>query len=68
MAARNVFWENVTRFDWSKVTPWMALRNAVGVALPLAIGAAIGDPGGALIMSLGAVASAASWTNSTNRR
>jgi uncharacterized membrane protein YccC len=55
MAARSVFWENVTRFDWSKVTPWLALRNAVGVVLPLAVGAAIGNPGGALIMTTGAL-------------
>ena len=54
MAART-FWKTVTRLDWSKVAPWMALRNAIGVALPLAVGTAIRNPGGGLIMSLGAL-------------
>ena len=49
------FWESVTRFDRSKVVPWMALRNAIGVALPLAIGAAIGNAGGGVIASTGAL-------------
>jgi len=49
------FWENVTRFDRAKIAPWMALRNALGVALPLAVGAAIGNAGGGLIMSTGAL-------------
>jgi uncharacterized membrane protein YccC len=33
----------------------MALRNALGVVLPLAAGAAMGDTGGGLIMSTGAL-------------
>jgi hypothetical protein len=33
----------------------MALRNALGVGLPLAAGAAPGDAGGALIVSIGAL-------------
>ena len=52
---RKTFWQAVTRFDHSKISPWMALRNALGVALPLALGAAIGDAGGGLIMSTGAL-------------
>ena len=48
-------WESVTAFDTSKVIPWMALRNALGVAVPLAIGAAIGNPGGGLIAATGAL-------------
>jgi uncharacterized membrane protein YccC len=52
---RAAFWETVTRFETAKVTPWLALRNALGVALPLAIGAAIGNAGGGLIMSTGAL-------------
>ena len=52
---RKVFWEAVTRFDHSKIAPWMAFRNALGVALPLAVGVAIGEAGGGLIMSTGAL-------------
>lgn len=52
---RKAFWETVARFDRTKVAPWMALRNALGVTLPLAIGAAVGNPGGGLIVSLGAL-------------
>jgi uncharacterized membrane protein YccC len=52
---RKALWEAVKRFDRSKIAPAMALRNALGVALPLAVGAAIGDPGGGLIMSTGAL-------------
>src|SRR5947207_10122852 len=29
------FWQSVTRFQKEKVTPWMALRNALGIAIPL---------------------------------
>ena len=39
----------------TKIDPWMALRNALGVGLPLAAGAAPGDAGGALIVSIGAL-------------
>jgi len=49
------FWQTVTRFDHAKIAPLMALRNALGVGLPLAVGAAIGDASGGLIMSIGAL-------------
>jgi uncharacterized membrane protein YccC len=52
---RKAFWKTVTRFDRAKVAPWMALRNALGMALPLAVGAAMGDAGGGLIMCTGAL-------------
>jgi uncharacterized membrane protein YccC len=48
-------WETVKKFDRAKVAPWMALRNALGVALPLAAGAALGDAGGGVVMSSGAL-------------
>jgi len=52
---RKALWQTVTRFDRAKIAPWMALRNALGVALPLAAGAALGDTGGGLVMSTGAL-------------
>ncbi len=54
-APRAAFWETLIRFDTGKIAPWLALRNAIGVALPLAAGTATGNPGGGLIMSLGAL-------------
>jgi uncharacterized membrane protein YccC len=53
--ARTGFWKTVTRFDTAKIAPWMALRNSIGVALPLAVGALVGDPRGGLVMSSGAL-------------
>jgi uncharacterized membrane protein YccC len=49
------FWRNLFRFDDEKIEPWMALRNAVAVALPLAAGAAAGNPRAGLVMSIGAL-------------
>jgi uncharacterized membrane protein YccC len=54
-APARVFWDTLVRFERSKIAPRLALRNAAGVALPLAAGAAMGDPGGGLIMALGAL-------------
>jgi uncharacterized membrane protein YccC len=43
------FWSTITRFDRAQLKPVMALRNALGVALPLAAGIALGNaPGGAM--------------------
>ena len=53
--ARTAFWETVTRFEKGKLVPLLALRNAAGMALPLAIGTAMGNPGGGLIMTTGAL-------------
>ena len=49
------FWQTVTRFQADKVTPWIALRNAIGMAVPLAAGVALGTPGGGLIACTGAL-------------
>jgi uncharacterized membrane protein YccC len=49
------FWNTVIRFEASKVTPWIGLRNALGVALPLIVGTAIGHPAGGLLMAVGAL-------------
>ena len=48
-------WQAVTRFDRAKMIPLIAARNALGIALPLAIGVAIGDAGGGLVMTTGAL-------------
>jgi uncharacterized membrane protein YccC len=49
------FWRGVLHIDISKVDPWIALRNAVGVAIPLAVGIAIGMPLGGLAVATGAL-------------
>ena len=49
------FWNTVIRFERSKVTPWIGLRNALGVALPLIVGAAIGQTAGGLLTAVGAL-------------
>ena len=38
-ASPHTIWKTVTRFATVKIAPWMALQNALGVALPLALGA-----------------------------
>jgi uncharacterized membrane protein YccC len=46
----------LTRFDKAKINnPWLALRNALAVALPLAIGIATGNPLGAVAITTGAL-------------
>jgi uncharacterized membrane protein YccC len=45
----------VFRYESAKVTPWLALRNALGVAVPLAIGAAMGHASSGLIGATGAL-------------
>ncbi len=49
------FWQSVARFQADKVTPWLALRNALGIALPLAVGAAAGATSSGVVMSTGAL-------------
>ena len=49
------FWQSVVRFQSDKVNPWLGLRNALGVALPLAGGAALGSISAGLAMSTGAL-------------
>ena len=53
--ARAHFWRGVLHFDSTKVAPWLALRNAVGVALPLAVGVALGHTTSGLIAATGAL-------------
>ena len=48
-------WRVVTRFDSSKLSPPMALRNSIGVLLPLIAGYALGIPRGGLVAASGAL-------------
>ena len=49
------FWQVLTRFQKDKVTPWIALRNTLGVAVPLTAGYLLGLPGGGLACATGAL-------------
>jgi uncharacterized membrane protein YccC len=49
------FWRGALRVDTAKMEPWIALRNAVGVSLPLAAGIAMGMPLGGLAVASGAL-------------
>jgi uncharacterized membrane protein YccC len=53
-AARE-FWRVLTRFDSSKVAPYMALRNSIGVLLPLIGGFALNMPRGGVVVASGAL-------------
>ena len=48
-------WQTIVRFQKEKVSPWMALRNALGVGLTLAAGIAYGSVPGGLILATGAL-------------
>jgi uncharacterized membrane protein YccC len=49
------FWSTITRFDRTQLKPVMALRNALGVALSLAAGLAMGNPSGGALAATGAL-------------
>jgi uncharacterized membrane protein YccC len=49
------FWRGVQHVDTAKMEPWIALRNALGVAIPLAVGIAMGMPLGGLAVASGAL-------------
>ncbi|HJZ63868.1 MAG TPA: FUSC family protein [Candidatus Acidoferrum sp.] len=48
-------WKLLTHFDRAKINPALALRNSVGVVLPLVAGFAAGMPRGGLAMASGAL-------------
>jgi uncharacterized membrane protein YccC len=48
-------WQKIFQFDRGRMEPWVALRNAIGVTLPLAVGVALGMPLGGLAVSTGAL-------------
>jgi uncharacterized membrane protein YccC len=49
------FWRAVVRFERQKVIPWIALRNTIGVGLPLAIGVLAGAPLSGVAIATGAL-------------
>jgi uncharacterized membrane protein YccC len=49
------FWRGVLLVDATKMQPWVALRNAVGVVVPLIVGITIGMPLGGLAVASGAL-------------
>jgi len=49
------FWRGVIRYESAKVAPWVALRNAAGVTVPLAIGVAAGHISSGLVGATGAL-------------
>src|SRR5579872_2494343 len=53
--AWSAFWQTVLRYQRDKVDPWLALRNTLGVALPLAAGVAFGTLSGGLVVATGAL-------------
>jgi uncharacterized membrane protein YccC len=51
----STFGQTLIRYQSEKVTPWLALRNTIGMVLPLTIGAGLGRIPSALAMSTGAL-------------
>lgn len=49
------FWQTIIRFDRAKVTPSIALRNTIGVVLPLILGALFNMTSGGLAVASGAL-------------
>ena len=47
-------WRTLIRFESAKVAPWIALRNTIGIATPLAVAVAIGNPAAGTVMATGA--------------
>jgi hypothetical protein len=54
-SAKSSLWKSLLHFDKQKVSPWRALRNTIGIAVPLAAGAAAGNIGAGLVASIGAL-------------
>ena len=48
-------WRVMTRFDRAKIAPSIALRNAIGISLPLAVAVALGNPTLGTIAAMGAL-------------
>jgi uncharacterized membrane protein YccC len=49
------FWQTVIRFDVSKITPDIAVRNTIGITLPLIAGAHFGNISAGVVGALGAL-------------
>src|SRR4051794_26996983 len=54
-ARKDGLWATLTHFDSTQLAPWMGLRNALGVAISLAGGLVLGNPGGGLVAATGAL-------------
>ena len=54
-APRSSFWSTLTAFDRTRLAPTMAVRNAIGVAIPLAAGIAAGNPVAGVMGATGAL-------------
>lgn len=53
---QNALWNALVRIDKGRInSKWIALRNSVAVALPLAIGMRLGNPLGAVAVTTGAL-------------
>src|SRR6267143_7023383 len=53
--AARAFWGVLTRFESSKLAPYLALRNSIGVLLPLVAGFALNMPRGGVVVASGAL-------------
>src|SRR5215831_8408902 len=53
--ARNGVWSAVLHFDAARLAPGMALRNAIGIAIPLAVGIAAHNPSAGAMAATGAL-------------
>ena len=50
-----VLWKTVARVETGKIIPWIALRNTVGVAVPLILGLHYGQVSAGLVAATGAL-------------
>src|ERR1700722_10044128 len=48
-------WRTLSTFQKDKVTPWIALRNTIGVVVPLAIGIKLGAAPVGIALATGAM-------------
>lgn len=48
-------WRSVTRFERAKIFPEVAIRNTIGIVLPLVAGAAIGNLSAGVVGAIGAL-------------
>ena len=51
----NAFWQTVVRIDAARLTPEIAVRNALGLIVPLVIGGLTGHPAGGAVVAIGAL-------------
>jgi uncharacterized membrane protein YccC len=54
-APRSNLFQTLIKFDTTQVNVWMGLRNALGVAIALAAGVAVHNPGAGLVAATGAL-------------